>query len=139
MELAFVNGFNLCHVKQIKEVYESVGWSSHDEHNIIEIYNNSTHVSIAIMNNEIVGIARALSDGVYNAAIYDVIVKPKYQSNHIGYQIVENILLEIGNVSCIHLISTLGNCDFYNKLGFRKTTTGMAIYQSEQLRNDYTE
>ncbi|EGQ1284825.1 GNAT family N-acetyltransferase, partial [Staphylococcus pseudintermedius] len=38
-----------------------------------------------------------------------------------------------------HLISTSGKLDFYRKLGFSKLKTGMAIYQSEKLKIEYTE
>ncbi|REI02162.1 GNAT family N-acetyltransferase [Staphylococcus felis] len=67
---------------------------------------------LAIYNNEVIGLGRSLSDDIFNASIYDVIVTLQYQSIKLGSRIVEDLLKQIGNVSCIHLISTTGNLDF---------------------------
>ena len=55
----------------MKEVYHSNGWTSHNEDNINCIFKVSTHVIIAKVDKKVIGFGRALSDGVYNAAIYD--------------------------------------------------------------------
>jgi N-acetylglutamate synthase-like GNAT family acetyltransferase len=79
-----------------------------------------------------------LSDGVYNAAIYDVVVDKNYHKYGIGKEIVAKLVAQIGNLSCKHLIATTKNTTFYKRVSFRTLTTGMAIYQKEQLKNEYT-
>lgn len=139
LEIKIVNNFKDDYIDSIYDTYCSVGWFNKDEKTIKEIFTRSSHISIALYNNEVIGLARALSDGIYNAAIYDLVVKDNYQKLNIGRKILENILLEIGDLSCIHLISTTGNCEFYYKAGFRKLKTGMAIYQNSKLKEEYTE
>ncbi|MCE5637878.1 GNAT family N-acetyltransferase [Staphylococcus pseudintermedius] len=139
MNIKLVNTFDDRDLDSIYKTYHSVGWMNHNKDNIRSILKNSTHVVFALHNDKVIGVGRALYDGVFNAAIYDVIVRPEYQNLKIGSRIVNDLLEQIGDVSCIHLISTSGKLDFYRKLGFSKLKTGMAIYQSEKLKIEYTE
>lgn len=125
--------------QQLVAVYHSVGWMGHDLNKVEQIYNNSSHYMIAKDNETIIGFTRALSDGVFNAAIYDVVVHPNYQGQGIARNLVQQLLDQFESLSCIHLISTTGNEAFYNKLGFKKLTTAMAVYHKPQLEAEYTE
>lgn len=46
---------------------------------------------------ENIGFAKVLSDGIYNAAIYDLVVKDNYQNMNIGRKVLEDILLKLEN------------------------------------------
>lgn len=126
-------------LQQLQEVYRSVGWIKHDEKIIQKVFEASTHKVFALKEGVVVGFARALSDGVFNAAIYDVVVHKEHQGEGIARLLLEKLLDELKDVSCIHLISTTGNTAFYEKSGFKKLKTGMAIYQSQQLAVEYLE
>ncbi|WGT41516.1 GNAT family N-acetyltransferase [Lysinibacillus sp. 1 U-2021] len=123
----------------IKEVYQSVGWMKHDEQIIKQVFDASTHQVFAVVDGKIVGFARALSDGVFNAAIYDVIVHQAYQGTGIARLLLEDMIAQLREVSCIQLIATTGNEPFYAKMGFRKLKTGMAIYKNQQLAQEYLD
>lgn len=60
------------------------------------------------VNGRIVGFGRAIGDGVYNAAKYDVLVHPEFQKQEIARKLMDNLLLKLSNISCVHLISTTG-------------------------------
>ncbi|WP_259342368.1 GNAT family N-acetyltransferase [Mammaliicoccus sciuri] len=135
----FEREFKSENIDSIKEVYESVGWLGHDKEKIENIFHNSSHVVIVKNYDEVIAIARALSDGVFNAAIYDVVVKKTYQQKGISRKMIEILLEDLKQISCIHLISTTGNEELYRKLGFKKLKTGMAIYKSIKLDSEYTE
>lgn len=124
---------------RMKDIYHSVGWKNHDEEKIKKVFQSSNVVAIAYDENKIVGFGRALSDGVFNAAIYDVVVDKEYQNKGIGQQIIENLLAQLNDISCIHLVSTAGNEEFYKKAGFRKMKTGMARYLKPALAEEYLE
>lgn len=126
-------------VVMLKEVYQSVGWHKHNELIIEKVFNASTHVVIALVDYKIVGFVRALSDGVFNAAIYDVVVHKNYQGQGIARILLEDMMKQLENVSCIQLIATTGNVTFYEKMGFKKLKTGMGIYKSQQLAQEYLE
>lgn len=80
-----------------------------------------------------------MTDGVFNAAIYDVLVHPVFQKQGIARKIMEYLLAKLSNVSCVHLISTTGNEGFYKKLGLKKTKTGMARYLNPNLASEFLE
>nr|WP_227256883.1 MULTISPECIES: GNAT family N-acetyltransferase [Lysinibacillus] len=111
----------------------------HDEGIIKKVFNASTHMVIGLKDNKIVGVCRALSDGVFNAAIYDVVVHKDYQGRGIARILLNDIIKQLEDVSCIQLIATTGNDSFYEKLGFKKLKTGMAIYKNQKLAQEYLE
>ncbi|WP_244401918.1 GNAT family N-acetyltransferase [Parageobacillus sp. KH3-4] len=90
-------------------------------------------------DGRIVGFGRALSDGVFNAAIYDVVVHRDFQKRGIGKAIVEDLLAQLRHVSCVHLIATTGNEPFYQQAGFKKIKTAMGRYLSRDLAREYLE
>ena len=55
-------------------------------------FENSHTVVFVFHNDELIGFGRAISDGAYQAAIYDVAVIPKYQGKNIGSKIVSSIV-----------------------------------------------
>ncbi|MDV6379476.1 GNAT family N-acetyltransferase [Sporosarcina sp. GW1-11] len=71
--------------------------------------------------------------------MYDVVVHQKYQGQGIAKKIMEYLLDKLRNVSCVHLIATTGNEEFYRKLGLNKVKTGMARYLSSSLSDAYLE
>jgi GNAT superfamily N-acetyltransferase len=90
-------------------------------------------------NGRIIGFGRAMTDGVFNAAIYDVVVHLDFQKQVIAKKIMEFLLDKLRNVSCVHLISTTGNEDFYRNLGLKRVRTGMARYLNPLLSDEYLE
>ncbi|RDZ13350.1 GNAT family N-acetyltransferase [Priestia megaterium] len=139
MNISFSNSIESVEWSRMKEIYRSVGWKNHDEEKIKKIFQSSNVVAVAYDENKIVGFGRALSDGVFNAAIYDVVVDKHYQNQGIGQQIIENLLAQLNDISCVHLVSTAGNEEFYRKAGFRKMKTGMARYLKPALGEEYLE
>ena len=87
----------------------------------------------AYSGNQLVGFARALSDGVCQAAIYDVAVVPEFQRHGIGAQLVKALLSRFSRFNVI-LYSSPGKEDFYRKLGMRKMKTGMAQFPDAEAR-----
>jgi ribosomal protein S18 acetylase RimI-like enzyme len=77
--------------------------------------------------SRLVGFARVLTDYVYRASIWDVIVDQDYQGQDIGTQIMQRILHhpELKRVALFWLC-TRDKQAFYEKLGFSaKEQTGM--------------
>ncbi|WP_372522850.1 GNAT family N-acetyltransferase [Sulfuricaulis sp.] len=94
-------------------------------------FRNSLLKVFAFHGTKLVGAGRALSDGVWRAAIYDVAVLPEYQGRGIGSTIIRH-LIESAKVDVIMLYAVPGKEAFYEKFGFRKMTTAMAITPSEE-------
>lgn len=87
-----------------------------------------SQVTVFVFNNDkLIGVSRAISDCVKQAAIYDVAVLPEYQGKGIGRILIENITNKLPGCNFI-LYSNPGKEDFYRKFGFRLMKTGMAKF-----------
>lgn len=137
MEIELIHSIDNVNWEEMREVYQSVGWNKHTIHIIQKVFQTSNVITIATVNNRIIGFGRAISDEVFNAAIYDIIVHKDFQKLGIAKQIINDLLLRLKHVSCVHLISTTGNVEFYQKLGFKQTKTGMARYLNSTLAEEY--
>ncbi len=137
MNIKIVNEFSPDKLEEVRAVYASVGWKKHTTELISTVFNRSDIISLAVMDEVVVGVGRALSDGVFNAAIYDVVVHFEYQRKGIASLIMSDLLQQLKGVSCIMLISTTGNEAFYKKQGMKQVKTGMARYLNPALEEEY--
>lgn len=76
---------------------------------------------------ELIGMARATSDHVFNATIWDVIVDPLYQGQGLGKALIEQMVRallrrDIGNIT---LFADAKVVDFYKNLGFEADPFGI--------------
>jgi GNAT superfamily N-acetyltransferase len=55
-------------------------------------FDNSSYVVTAWKNEQLVGVGRAISDGLFYTGVYDVLVHPEYQRRGIGTKIMREIL-----------------------------------------------
>jgi len=137
MEVSILNDLENVDWLRMKEIYHSVGWKKHNEEKIKKIFNLSNVIAIAYHKDRIVGFGRGISDGIFNAAIYDVVIENQYQNKGIGKQIISNLLDQLEGISCVHLVATTGNEEFYRKLGFKNMKTAMARYLDPNLIKEY--
>ena len=90
----------------------------------------ASHTTVFVYHaDRFIGFGRAISDGVYQAAVYDCAVLSEFQGKGIGKTIMKNILSRISQCNVI-LYATPGKEGFYQKHGFRKMATGMARFQN---------
>ena len=79
---------------------------------------------------QLIGFARAISDGIYRATIWDVIVHPDYQGAGLGRKLVETVLAHprINRVERVYLMTT-NQENFYRRIGFQSNaTTTMVLF-----------
>ena len=103
-------------------------------------FENSHTVVFVFDADQLIGFGRAISDGVYQAALYDLAILPEYQGNGIGRMIVDKIKEGLPNCNFI-LYAAVGKEAFYEKLDFRKMKTGMALFlnEAEAQKKGFTE
>ena len=105
-----------------------VGMASRDPALHQQAFEASAVVVFAYADGQPVGFGRAISDGAYQAAVYEMAVVPEFQKQGIGAQIMRAILDRLPGCNVI-LYASPGKEDFYRKLGFRLMKTGMARFQ----------
>ena len=88
---------------------------------------------ISVWNGEqIIGFARATSDGIYRATIWDVVIHPDYRGAGLGRKLVETVLSHplMNRVEKVYLMTTYQQ-KFYERIGFKEnTTTTMVLHNS---------
>jgi ribosomal protein S18 acetylase RimI-like enzyme len=124
----------------VSKILKEVNMASFEGNVHKKIFENSHTVIFVFDNEKLIGFGRAISDGVYQAAIYDVAVLPEYQGNKIGKLIVEHILNSIPQCNFI-LYASPGKEPFYEKLNFKKMKTGMALFRYPEMmqKKGFTE
>ncbi|MDP3694717.1 MAG: GNAT family N-acetyltransferase [Desulfocapsaceae bacterium] len=85
----------------------------------------------AYHEGQLIGFGRAISDGVYQAAVYDVAILPEFQGKGIGRTIMTHILSRNSHCNVI-LYASIGKEDFYRTFGMRKMKTGMALFRNAE-------
>ena len=88
----------------------------------------ASHTTVFVYRgDQLIGFGRAISDGAYQASIYDVAIVPEFQRKGIGTLLMKKILERLAGCN-IMLYATPGREGFYEKLGWRRMKTGMARF-----------
>lgn len=93
---------------------------------------NSNPVITVWDNERLIGFARANSDGIYRAGIWDVVIDPDYQGAGLGRKLVQTVLSHplVSKVERVYLTTTHQQ-SFYERIGFqRNETTTMVLYNN---------
>ncbi|HSV61350.1 MAG TPA: GNAT family N-acetyltransferase [Variovorax sp.] len=80
----------------------------------------------------LVGAGRALADGIDCSYICDVAVLPSRQGTGLGKEIVSRLVEASRGHRKIILYAVPGKEAFYEKLGFARMSTAMAIFQNQE-------
>jgi ribosomal protein S18 acetylase RimI-like enzyme len=110
----------------VKKLYQNAGWwEKNDEAKgdcawIDTLVRQSFCFAGAFYGAELIGMGRAVSDGVSDAYIQDVVVFKKFRRAGIGNRIIEKIIefLQARGIGWIGLIAEPGTQQFYQRLGF---------------------
>lgn len=91
---------------------------------------NSKPIVAAWDSERLIGFARATSDGIYRATIWDVVIHPDYQGAGLGRKLVETVLMHphVNRVERVYLMTT-NQQQFYERIGFEaNSTTTMVLF-----------
>ncbi|MBP7174909.1 MAG: GNAT family N-acetyltransferase [Thermoclostridium sp.] len=120
MEIKEYRNFN--HV-EIVNLYKSVGWMNYVklQDMLKKAYENSLCVLAAYKDDKLVGIIRAVGDGVSIVFIQDIIVLPQYQRQGIGTMLLKAIMEKYQSVYQMELFTdnTEKTVSFYKSVGFK--------------------
>ncbi|MCF6209824.1 MAG: GNAT family N-acetyltransferase [Gammaproteobacteria bacterium] len=94
-------------------------------------FTNSMFRCFVFEQGRLIGIGRALADGVDCSYICDVAVLPEYQGIGIGKSIVSRLIASSKGHKKIILYACPGKEPFYKRLGFKRMSTAMAIFENQ--------
>jgi len=109
-------------------LFRRVGFGERDPDLARRLFAASYAYCFAWDQSTLIGSARALSDGIFSSAIYDVMVDPEYQGQGVGKALMTNLLSRLPKRS-VMLVSTHSSKSFYQKLGFRRLRTAYILQE----------
>ena len=92
------------------------------------VFSNSRYKCFIYSGLTIIGVGRALSDGLDCSYICDIAVHPEYQGSGLGKTIVNKLIALSEGHKKIILYANPDKEAFYSKFGFKKMKTAMAIF-----------
>lgn len=118
---------------QIISLYNSSGINrpTQDVVRIEKMYLNSNLVISAWNEDQLIGIARSLTDFCYSCYLSDLAVRQEFKNKGIGKELIALTRKSIGNQSSLILLSASAAMDYYPKAGFEKIQNGFIIPRLE--------
>ena len=117
--------------KELSDLYKVAPLGDKKPEDLKKAFSNSMFKCFIFESGKLVGVGRALSDGIDCSYICDVAVLPAYQGLGIGRGIVAKLVeLSKGHKKII-LYTFPGKESFYKKLGFKRMSTAMAIFENQ--------
>jgi aralkylamine N-acetyltransferase len=116
-------------IHQIVQLYRMQGWwqagDGESPHYIPRLIAGSHCFAVAVKEEEIVGMGRAISDGISDAYIQDVAVRDDFRKQGIGRRILQLLLdrLHADGLHWIGLIAEPGSDNLYRRAGFREMSS----------------
>lgn len=110
-------------VIQLHEMYQGEWWSrgrTLDEVRTVLAFSDYTFAVCNSSSDELVAFARVLTDRVFKALIFDVIVHPEHRSRGVGQFLLREVINhpDLAPVQHIELYCRPDKVTFYENLGF---------------------
>jgi ribosomal protein S18 acetylase RimI-like enzyme len=118
--------------KELSELYKLAPLGNKRPEDLEKAFSNSMFKCFVFKSNKLVGVGRALADGIDCSYICDVAILPDYQNMGIGKEIVTRLIEFSKGHNKIILYSNPGKEGFYHRLGFQHMSTAMAIFENQE-------
>lgn len=116
----------------VAALFHDVGWGNRQPREIHAAFDRSSIKTFAFEDADLIGFGRAIDDSRYYATIVDVVVSPKHQRRGIGRAILEDLHRQLDGYLVVTLTALPEVQPFYQRLGWRKLTTGMMRPRSDE-------
>ncbi|MDP9362679.1 MAG: GNAT family N-acetyltransferase [Chloroflexota bacterium] len=105
----------------LRRLYADLGWWPERTEEAIAVMLAGTIAVGAWHEDELVGFARAVTDGLFRAYLEDVAVHADHRQQGIGSRLVTRLVQELADVELTSLFCQPDLAAFYGPLGFRPT------------------
>ena len=126
VDLQFLSSPSDEQLRMIVGLYRQAGWWPEGEAEdlclLARLVRQSHCFVVAMEGERIIGMGRAISDGVSDAYIQDVVVDSAWRGSGVGSRLVQGILerLAVDGLGWIGLIAERDSAPFYTRFGFEE-------------------
>jgi ribosomal protein S18 acetylase RimI-like enzyme len=132
MELEWLYSQDTIDWHKLSDLYRAAPLGEKKPDDLKKAFTNSLFKCFLFDQGKLVGVGRALADGIDCSYLCDIAVLPSHQGLGIGKNIVSKLVeLSRGHRKII-LYSNPGKEAFYKKLGFKRMSTAMAIFENQE-------
>ena len=117
--------------RELEALYQAAPLGRKNAKDLEVVFTNSRFRCFVKDQGHLVAVGRALADGADCSYICDVAVLPSHQGTGLGKAVVQQLVKLSRDHKKIILYSVPGKEGFYNKLGFLRMLTAMAIFQDQ--------
>lgn len=96
------------------------------------VFGNSRYKCFVFHESDIVAVGRALADGADCSYLCDIAVHPDFQGHGLGKAVVQKLVEFSAGHKKIILYANPGKEPFYERLGFHRMNTAMAIFKNHE-------
>ena len=132
MKLHWVYNCDNVNWNELSALYEIAPLGNKKPNDLKTVFTNSMFKCFVYQDKTLIGVGRALADGIDCSYICDVAIHPDFQGKGIGKDIVKKLIELSNGHNKILLYSYPGKEEFYSKIGFRKMKTAMAIFKNQE-------
>ena len=117
---------------ELSHLYQIAPLGNKKANDLKTVFSNSMYTCFVYFDVRLIGVGRALADGMDCSYICDVAIHPEYQGKGIGKDIVKKLIEFSQGHRKIILYANPGKEGFYEKLGFAKMKTAMAMFKNQE-------
>ncbi|MBD6616421.1 GNAT family N-acetyltransferase [Komarekiella sp. 'clone 1'] len=130
MTYKIIAKLNENHILELVELYKNEFWTKNRTYQQVVKMLNASNIIIGLVDDseQLIGFTRVLTDFVYRATIYDVIIKPNYRKMGLGNKLLDAVINhpQLSAVENVALYCLPEMIPFYERWGF---TTNMGQIQ----------
>lgn len=125
MDYNIISSLDEQQIIELYELYQQEWWTNNRKFEDVLVMLENSDILIGICENKtnrLIGFTRVLSDFVYKALIFDVIVHEKYQGKGLGRILIDQVTThpKLQHVQHFELYCKSDKMAFYEKWGFTK-------------------
>ena len=121
------NDHDAVYRQAVYELLQQNGWAhrvlSLDD--ITALVNASACNVVALKEGQVIGYARAITDGLSNGYISMLVVNPAYRNQGVGRDLVQAVINSAPNATWVLRAGREGTANFFEKLGFQTSSIAM--------------
>lgn len=136
MEVQLTTSLDKVNWEEVAEILNSAGLSEYDAKGQEKIFSGSYLCVFAFDGDHVVGCGRAISDGVCQAAIYNIALKEGYRHQGLGSRIMNTLLQGLSGQSVI-LYTNPAGVSYYERFGFSRAKTAMCMYRGPKEKVEH--
>ena len=103
------------------------GWADRigSQEHFAHLIANSQRAAVAVIDEQVIGFARGITDGLSNGYLSMVVVAPAHRNKGVGRALVEHVIGSDTTVTWVLRAGRNGATAFFEKLGFRASSIAM--------------